>query len=339
MIKKLPAKIVGYSKKYKYTKLPAQKVKRKFDITTRASKIADQNIRDTLGPDPLEFGTVKHQHGLILRQESIARRLAERKFIQNLPKELKKGRIVIARKLKSFDPNQRGKYRAVRSPDASQFLSIKDFQGTKKGSITNFYTPGGTPHPIRLNIFNIKNPKGIVTQRNVVAAPITKWKKPLLANEQMFVGFTGKYKIQSVNPKIRGSILLKQAKSKSALKRYKSVEKASDKIFTDITEKRSPFKHQTTDIKFIKSKRFKKGLPKGQTQRTMGWAPKDELTLGEKIAWAKRPENIYDVVRKDKKGNIWGINKVLVRGKKDPTTGIEYGAHWKEVKIKKLKKY
>ena len=185
MIKKLPAKIVGYSKKYKYTKLPAQKVKRKFDITTRASKIADQNIRDTLGPDPLEFGTVKHQHGLILRQESIARRLAERKFIQDLPKEIKKGRTVIARKLKSFDPITKSTYKPIKSPTHPKFYNY---------------------------------PK-----------------------------------------KFKTSIDLKKAKSTSAFKRYKSVEKTSDKIFTDITEKRSPFKHQTTDIKFITSKRFRKG--------------------------------------------------------------------------------
>ena len=185
MIKKFPAKIVGYSKKYKFTKLPPEKVKRKFDTTTRASKIADQNIRDTLGPDPLEFGTVTHQHGSILRRESVARRLTERKFIRDLPDELKKGRIVIARKLKSFDPITKSTYKPIKSPTHPKFYNY---------------------------------PK-----------------------------------------KFKTSIDLKKAKSTSAFKRYKSVEKTSDKIFTDITEKRSPFKHQTTDIKFITSKRFRKG--------------------------------------------------------------------------------
>ena len=185
MIKKFPAKIVGYSKKYKFTKLPPEKVKRKFDTTTRASKIADQNIRDTLGPDPLEFGTVKHQSARILRQESIGRRWAERKFVKDLPQELKKGRIVIARKLKSFDPITKSTYKPIKSPTHPKFYNY---------------------------------PK-----------------------------------------KFKTSIDLKKAKSTSAFKRYKSVEKTSDKIFTDITEKRSPFKHQTTDIKFITSKRFRKG--------------------------------------------------------------------------------
>ena len=85
---------IGKSKKYKFTKLPAQKVKRHSDFG-RSSKIADQNIRDTLGPDPLEFGTVKHESARILRQESIGRRWAERKFARDLPQEIKKGRIVI----------------------------------------------------------------------------------------------------------------------------------------------------------------------------------------------------------------------------------------------------
>ena len=204
------------SKKFKgIQKLKPQKVKKQLGIS-RSSEIADQNIRDTLGPDPLEFGSVTHKPGNILRRESIARRLTERKFIKDLPKELKKGRIVIARKLKSFDPIKKSAYKPIKSPTSTDI------------------------------------------------------------------------KFQSYPKKFRTSIDLKKAKSASAFKRYKSVEKASDKIFTDITEKRSPFKHKTTDIKFIKSKRFKKGLPKGQTQRTMSWAPKDELTKGQKISWARK---------------------------------------------------
>ena len=86
----------------KIQKLKPQKFKRQSG-TSRSSQIADQNIRDTLGPDPLEFGTVRHESARILRQESIGRRWAERKFVKDLPQELKKGRIVIAKKLKSFE--------------------------------------------------------------------------------------------------------------------------------------------------------------------------------------------------------------------------------------------
>ena len=91
----------------KIQKLKPQKIRR-HSSSGRSSEIADQNIRDTLGPDPLEFGTVRHESARILRQESIGRRWAERKFARDLPQEIKKGRIVIARKIKSFNPNQRG---------------------------------------------------------------------------------------------------------------------------------------------------------------------------------------------------------------------------------------
>ena len=82
----------------KIQKLKPQKVKRHSDFG-RSSKIADQNIRDTLGPDPLEFGTVRHESARILRQESIGRRWAERKFARDLPQEIKKVELLLLEKL------------------------------------------------------------------------------------------------------------------------------------------------------------------------------------------------------------------------------------------------
>jgi hypothetical protein len=102
----------------KIQKLKPQKFKR-HSSSGRSSEIADQNIRDTLGPDPLEFGTVQHQSARILRQESIGRRLAERKFVRSLPQEIKKGRTVIARKLKSFDPIKKSTYKPIKSPTST----------------------------------------------------------------------------------------------------------------------------------------------------------------------------------------------------------------------------
>ena len=104
----------------KIQKLKPKKFKRQYSSgTDRSSKIADQNIRDTLGPDPLEFGTAKHQSARILRQESIGRRWAERKFVRSLPQEIKKGRTVIARKLKSFDPIKKSAYKPIKSPTST----------------------------------------------------------------------------------------------------------------------------------------------------------------------------------------------------------------------------
>jgi len=213
MIKKVPMRIVGYSKKYKYTKLPAQKVKR--PSSGSSSEIADQNIRDILGPSPLEFGTVKHESARILRQESIGRRLAERKFVRNLPKEIKKGKIVIARKLKSFDPIKKSTYKPIKSPTSTDI------------------------------------------------------------------------KFQSYPKKFTSSIALKKAKSTSALKRYKKVVSETDVLASRISQRTSPFKHILTETKFIKSKKFKKGLPKGETSKSMLWSPK-EFTKGENITYAKR---------------------------------------------------
>jgi hypothetical protein len=213
MIKKAPMRIVGYSKKYKYTKLPAQKVKR--PSSGSSSEIADQNIRDILGPSPLEFGTVKHESARILRQESIGRRLAERKFVRNLPKEIKKGKIVIARKLKSFDPIKKSTYKPIKSPTSTDI------------------------------------------------------------------------KFQSYPKKFTSSIALKKAKSTSALKRYKKVVSETDVLASRISQRTSPFKHILTETKFIKSKKFKKGLPKGETSKSMLWSPK-EFTKGENITYAKR---------------------------------------------------
>ena len=213
MIKKAPMRIVGYSKKYKYTKLPAQKVKR--PSSGSSSEIADQNIRDILGPSPLEFGTVKHESARILRQESIGRRLAERKFVRDLPKEIKKGRMVISRKLKSFDPIKKSTYKPIKSPTSTDI------------------------------------------------------------------------KFQSYPKKFTSSIALKKAKSTSALKRYKKVVSETDVLASRISQRTSPFKHILTETKFIKSKKFKKGLPKGETSQSMLWSPK-EFTKGEKITYAKR---------------------------------------------------
>ena len=213
MIKKAPMRIVGYSKKYKYTKLPAQKVKR--PSSGSSSEIADQNIRDILGPSPLEFGTVKHESARILRQESIGRRLAERKFVRDLPKEIKKGKIVIARKLKSFDPIKKSTYKPIKSPTSTDI------------------------------------------------------------------------KFQSYPKKFTSSIALKKAKSTSALKRYKKVVSETDVLASRISQRTSPFKHILTKTKFIKSKRFKKGLPTGETSESMLLAPK-EYSKGSKIIYARK---------------------------------------------------
>ena len=175
----IPKRIVG--RRPKTIKLKPSKVKRQFDDQGRVEGIADQNIRDILGPGELEFGAATHYTSQALRRESIGLKLAARKFNRSLPTELKAGRTVIARKIKSFNPNQKGAFKPTK--------------------------------------------------------------------------ITPKYG----QPKVVISKSLRQAKNTSALKRWKKVSAESDKVFTDITHKASPFKHKLTEIKFVKSKKFKPG--------------------------------------------------------------------------------
>jgi len=219
----IPKRIVG--RRPKTIKLKPSKVKRQFDDQGRVEGIADQNIRDIFGSDPLEFGTVKHYTSQALRRESIGLKLAARKFNRSLPTELKAGRTVIARKIKSFNPNQKGAFRPTK--------------------------------------------------------------------------ITPKYG----QPKVAISKPLKQAKSTSALKRWKKVSAESDKVFTDITHKASPFKHKLTEIKYVKSKKFKTGkfdqpypnqyskIEKGaygQRQRIKEFASEQKnLTKQGKVNWGK----------------------------------------------------
>ena len=235
----------------KIQKLNPKKFKRQYSSgTNRSSKIADQNIRDTLGPDPLEFGTVKHQSARILRQESIGRRLAERKFIRDLPTEIKKGRTVIARKLKSFDPNKRGAYKSLKvTPKYKAESTTKGFSYIANKDITQS---------------SFKSPKNLIHYFKSGSAGT----------------IIGK-------PKIVTSKSLRQAKATSALKRYKKVVSETDVLASRISERTSPFKHILTETKFIKSKRFKKGLPKGMTSEGMLWAPK-ESSKGSKIIYARK---------------------------------------------------
>ena len=48
----------------------------------------------------------------------------------------------------------------------------------------------------------------------------------------------------------------------------------------------SPFVHKPTPLKFIKSKRFKKGLPTGVSGKDLGWAPKEPRSLEQKKYYA-----------------------------------------------------
>ena len=219
----------------KTIKIKPSKVKRQFDDQGKVEGIADQNIRDIFGSDPLEFGTVKHYTSQALKRESIGLKLATRKFNRSLSKELQAGRTVIARKIKSFNPNQKGAFRPTK--------------------------------------------------------------------------ITPKYG----QPKVAISKSLRQEKNTSALKRWKKVSTESDKVFTDITHKASPFKHKLTEIKFVKSKRFRKGKKDDWSKSMMPGKQYSKIETAAYYEGKRRKEyfgkrNITKATSKDWKG-FWKSEK------------------------------
>ena len=87
--------------------------------------------------------------------------------------------------------------------------------------------------------------------------------------------------------------LKRQSETKFIKKAYASANVGSlavhERTLIKFTGKggKSPFVHKPTPLKFIKSKRFKKGLPTGVSGEQMGWAPKT-FSTSERITFAKR---------------------------------------------------
>jgi len=85
--------------------------------------------------------------------------------------------------------------------------------------------------------------------------------------------------------------LKRQSETKFIKKAYASANVGSlavhERTLIKFTGKggKSPFVHKPTPLQFIKSKRFKKGLPTGVSGKDIGWAPK-EYTKGQKIIYA-----------------------------------------------------
>mgnify|MGYP003120716356 FL=1 len=121
--------IKGVSKKFKgIQKIPAQKTP-KFksltdtDIKLRQSKIADQNIRDTVGSD--SFQNFSHRSLESLRAESIGSKISVRRFDRSLQSALKETRKITATGIK-------GKKLKVKQPTKPTFA--QQSKGVIKGS-------------------------------------------------------------------------------------------------------------------------------------------------------------------------------------------------------------
>jgi len=121
--------IKGVSKKFKgIQKIPAQKTP-KFksltdtDIKLRQSKIADQNIRNTVGTE--DFPNFSHRSLESIRAESIGSKISVRRFDRSLQSALKETRKITATGIK-------GKKLKVKQPTKPTFA--QQSKGVIKGS-------------------------------------------------------------------------------------------------------------------------------------------------------------------------------------------------------------
>ena len=115
MIKKFTSILLRLPKSKKFKgvkKLKPQKPYKVFD-EPRAKVQAQQNIRDQLGGD--DFGNWGPQSLSELRGESIAFKLGNRRFFKSIMPEVKKGKTVIASKIKKFDTKSRAGLKAYKT--------------------------------------------------------------------------------------------------------------------------------------------------------------------------------------------------------------------------------
>jgi len=139
----------GFSKKFKGTqKLPAQKAPTKIksltdsEIKLRQSKIADQDIRNTIGAE--DFPNFSHRSLESLRAVSIGDKISVRSFDRSLQKALKETRKITAtgikgRKLKvkqptkpTFAQTSAGVFKGSSVPRSKPKLKLAKGQGELK---------------------------------------------------------------------------------------------------------------------------------------------------------------------------------------------------------------
>ena len=147
----------GFSKKFKGTqKLPAQKAPTKIksltdsEIKLRQSKIADQNIRNTIGAE--DFPNFSHRSLESLRAVSIGDKISVRSFDRSLQKALKETRKITATGIK-------GRKLKVKQPTKPTFAQTKS--GVLKGSSVPRSKPSLTKAKNKgaIKAYNIANTK------------------------------------------------------------------------------------------------------------------------------------------------------------------------------------
>ena len=136
-MKRIP--IVGFSKKFKRIKLPAQKAPSRF-ISGSERELAAKSARKVLGEAP-EYMGMSQRAISDMAAESLALRTAEKKFFRALPKELRRSRFITARGIKTLRSKGQLPKKAYSISRGKQWIKgtgstkLKVFRAKQKGAM------------------------------------------------------------------------------------------------------------------------------------------------------------------------------------------------------------
>tara|TARA_R110000744_G_scaffold16580_1_gene45594 strand:+ start:47 stop:931 length:885 start_codon:yes stop_codon:yes gene_type:complete len=275
--KKTKPTISGYSPKYKGVKTIPYKAPKKTsqltrdDIKLRQQKAGDVNLRETVGGT--DYPNWSHQSLEGLRSQSIADKLAPKRFQRTLAHELTKGRGLIAGKLRTnpkFKSISRPSLVPTKNPPAKSKYAYKKLSVTSPlGTTQNYLT------------FKTKSNKYRV------------------------------FKDVPLKSKVSTSFKLKQSKDVSALKSLKIADAAETKVYSS-TVKRFTDKHASSPMKThtiasMKPRSFREEISYRKTKNDWGFDP-DDFSKNNDIMTGKsaiRGSNNF----KKGKGPFSGLNK------------------------------
>jgi hypothetical protein len=244
--KKTKPTISGYSPKYKGVKTIPYKAPKKTsqltrdDIKLRQLKAGDDNLRETIGGDA--YGNFSHQSLESLRSQSIADKLAPKRFERTLTKELTKGRGLIAGKLRT-----NSKFKSISRPSLVPAKAAPAYRAKYAHKKFTVKSPSGTTQ----NYLSIKTKSG---------------------RYRVFKDVPAKSKIGT-------SFHLTQKKNASALKSLKIADAAELKVYST-TVKRFTDKHASSPMKThtvasMKPRSFTEEISYRKTKNDWGFDPDD----------------------------------------------------------------
>lgn len=260
MIKKfifIGGKARAVSKKFKgVQKLPykgPKKVKQltRDDIKLRQQKTGDVNLRETVGGT--DYPNWSHQSLEGLRSQSIADKLAPKRFERTLTKELKKSRNLIANKLRT-----NAKFKSISRPSLAPKKAAPAYRNKYKSKKLSVKSPSGTTQ----NYLTFK------TKSNKFRV----------------------FKDVPAKSKIATSFALTQKKNASYMKALKKADAAELKVYSS-TSKRFTDKHASSPMKThtvasMQPRSFREEIAYRKTKSDWGFDP-DDFSKGNDIMTGK----------------------------------------------------